>query len=81
MILKLFRRVLKLKGLLAIHMGWGEWVGIEENWLGGGAPMYWSHYGKGKNLDLIRRAKLEIVLSKASKQKDGIHLFVLAQKP
>ena len=80
-ILKLFRRVLRKKGLLAIHMGWGEWVGIEENWLGGGAPMYWSHYGKGKNLDLIRRAKLEIVLSKASKQKDGIHLFVLAQRP
>ena len=80
MILKLFRRVLKLKGLLAIHMGWGEWVGIEENWLGGGAPMYWSHYGRGKNLALIRKAKFEILLSKASRQKDGTHLFVLAQK-
>jgi ubiquinone/menaquinone biosynthesis C-methylase UbiE len=79
-ILKRFRRVLKKKGLLAIHMGWGDWVGIEENWLGGGAPMYWSHYGKGKNLALIRRAKFEIILSRASKQKDGTHLFVLAQK-
>jgi len=79
-ILKRFRRVLRQKGLLAIHMGWGEWVGVEENWLGGGAPMYWSHYSRGKNLTLIRRAKFDVILSKASKQKDGTHLFVLAQK-
>lgn len=79
-ILKKFRRVLRPKGLLAIHMGWGGWVGIEENWLGGGAPMYWSHYGRGKNIALIRRAKFDIILSRASKQRDGTHLFVLAQK-
>jgi len=79
-ILKRLRRVLKPQGLLAIHMGWGAWVGIEENWLGGGAPMYWSHFGKGKNIDLIRRAKFHIILSKPSRQKDGIHLFALAQK-
>jgi ubiquinone/menaquinone biosynthesis C-methylase UbiE len=79
-ILKRFRRVLRQKGILAIHMGWGEWVGIEKNWLGGGAPMYWSHYGKGRNLALIGRAKFEIIQSKAWRQKDGTHLFVLAQK-
>jgi hypothetical protein len=61
-------------------MGWGEWVGTEENWLGGNVPMYWSHYGRGKNLALVRKAKFNIVLSRASKQKDGTHLFVLAQK-
>jgi ubiquinone/menaquinone biosynthesis C-methylase UbiE len=79
-ILKSFRRVLRPKGLLALHMGWGEWVGIEENWLGGGAPMYWSHYGKGKNLVLVHKAKFEAILSRPSKQKDGTHLFVLAQR-
>jgi ubiquinone/menaquinone biosynthesis C-methylase UbiE len=79
-ILKLFRRVLKPKGLLAIHMGWGEWAGIEADWLGGGVPMYWSHYGKGKNLALVRKAKFKIILWRASKQKDVTHLFVLAQK-
>ena len=79
-ILKKFSRVLTQGGFLAIHMGWGDWVGIEENWLGGGAPMYWSHYGRGKNLGLIRKARFEIILSKASRQKDGTHLFVLAQK-
>jgi SAM-dependent methyltransferase len=80
-ILRRFHGVLKSKGFLVIHMGWGEWAGIEENWLGGGAPMYWSHYGRGKNLVLIRKAKFSIILSKASKQKDGTHLFVLARRP
>jgi ubiquinone/menaquinone biosynthesis C-methylase UbiE len=78
-ILKRFHRVLKPKGFLAVHMGWGEWVGIEDNWLGGGAPMYWSHYGRGKNLALVQKAKFDVIMSKASKQKDGTHLFVLAQ--
>jgi len=79
-ILKGFHRVLKAKGLLAIHMGWSEWAGVEENWLGDGAPMYWSHYGRGKNLALIQRAKFDVLISKASKQNDATHLFVLAQK-
>jgi SAM-dependent methyltransferase len=79
-ILKQFRRVIRPKGFLAIHMGWGGHVGIEENWLGGGAPMYWSHFGRGKNVALIRKAKFDIILSRASRQKDDTHLFVLAQR-
>jgi ubiquinone/menaquinone biosynthesis C-methylase UbiE len=79
-ILKQFRRVLKPTGFLAIHMGWGDWAGVEENWLEGGVPMYWSHFGKGKNIELIKKARFHIVLSRASRQKDGTHLFVLAQK-
>jgi SAM-dependent methyltransferase len=78
-ILKAFRRVLKPKGVLVIHMGWGDWTGVDENWLGGGVPMYWSHYGKGKNLALVRKAKFEVVQSRASRQKDGTHLFILAR--
>ena len=79
-ILKRFRRILRPKGFLAIHMGWGDWTGVEENWLDGGAPMYWSHFGRGKNIELIRKAKLHIVVSRPSRQKDATHLFVLAQK-
>lgn len=79
-ILKRIRRVLRPKGILAIHMGWSDWAGIEENWLGGGVPMYWSHYAKGKNIALVRKAKFDIILSKASKQKDATHLFILAKK-
>lgn len=79
-ILKRFHSALKPRGLLAIHMGWRDWAGIEENWLGGGVRMYWSHFGRGKNIALIRRAKFDVLLSRASRQKDGTHLFVLAQK-
>lgn len=79
-ILRRFRSVLKPKGFLGIHMGWRDWVGTEENWLGGGAPMYWSHYGMEKNSALVRKAKFDIIISKASKQKDGTHLFILAQR-
>ncbi len=79
-VLKRFHRVLKSRGVLAIHMGWRDWAGIEENWLGGGAPMYWSHFGRGKSIELIENSRFDIILSRASKQKDGTHLFVLAQK-
>ena len=79
-ILRRLRRVLKPRGFLAIHMGWGDWVGVEENWLGGGAPMYWSHFGRGRNIELIKKAKFHIILSRASRQKDGTHLLVLAQR-
>lgn len=80
-ILKKFHRILGHGGFLAIHMGWSEWAGVEENWLGGGSPMYWSHYGRGKNLTLIEKAKFRVILSRASRQRDATHLFVLAQKP
>jgi ubiquinone/menaquinone biosynthesis C-methylase UbiE len=79
-ILKQFRRILRPGGHLAIHMGWGEWTGVEENWLGGGVQMYWSHYGRVKNMALIRKARFDLIQSRASKQKDGTHLFVLAKR-
>ncbi len=34
----------------------GEWEGREEDWLGWGAPMWWSHYDKATNLRLLREA-------------------------
>ncbi len=79
-ILKGFRRILRPGGLLAIHMGWDDWVGTEENWLGGGARMYWSHYDRRRNLAMIQEAKFRVIQSRTSKQKDGTHLFVLAQR-
>jgi ubiquinone/menaquinone biosynthesis C-methylase UbiE len=74
-VLKRFRRVLKPNGLLVIHMGWGDWVGMEENWLGGGAPMYWSHYGRGKNIELIRRAKFDVIQAKPSRPEGTMSAY------
>ena len=77
-ILGKFWRILRADGLLAIHMGWRDSTGIEEDWLG--APMYWSNFGKEKNLALIRKAKFKVLLSRESKQRDGRHLFMVVQK-
>ncbi|MDG6981508.1 MAG: hypothetical protein JRN51_10415, partial [Nitrososphaerota archaeon] len=52
----------------------------KENWLGGGARMYWSHYDRRRNLAMIQEAKFRVIQSRTSKQKDGTHLFVLAQR-
>lgn len=79
-ILRSFRGVLKPKGLLAIHMGWGGYVGIEEDFLGSGTALYWSHYGKERNLELLAEAGFKVLLSKPSIQKNGTHLFAVAQK-
>ena len=32
-------------GILLLTAGHQAWTGTEENWLGGGAPMWWSHAG------------------------------------
>ena len=42
--------------------------------------MYWSHYDRRRNLAMIQEAKFRVIQSRASKQKDGTHLFVLAQR-
>jgi cyclopropane fatty-acyl-phospholipid synthase-like methyltransferase len=38
----------------------GEWEGREDDWLGWGAPMWWSHYDEATNLRLLREAGFAI---------------------
>ena len=38
----------------------GDWEGREEDWLGWGAPMWWSHYDEATNLRLLREAGFAI---------------------
>ena len=38
----------------------GEWEGREEDWLGWGAPMWWSHHDEATNLRLLREAGFAI---------------------
>lgn len=77
-ILKSFHRLLAPRGLLLISVGLGEYTGTEDNWLGG--KMYWSHFGKETNLELIRRAGFNTIWSRPVGKGNDRHLFVLAEK-
>ena len=69
--------------LLAV-LGAHAWEGTEEDWLGLGAEMYWSHYGREENIEMIERAGFRIEGAKVEADEltgSGAHLFVLADKP
>jgi SAM-dependent methyltransferase len=80
-----FRRMLAPGGLLLISMGAGDNPDdTEDDWLGGGAPMYWSHYGRDDNLRMIANGGFDIVWERLVTEDEefggGTHLFVLAQR-
>ena len=79
-ILSCFKDMLKPNGLLLICTGWGDYVGPEDDWLGTGTRMYWSHFDKETNLKMIKQTGFRIVWSRPSRKHDGTHLFVLAKK-
>src|SRR5262249_17005457 len=56
-----------------------DWEGKEENWEGWGAPMWWSHYDKDQNLNMLRSAGFEIISAEVRTDKE-IWLWVLARR-
>ncbi|HEX5166465.1 MAG TPA: methyltransferase domain-containing protein [Thermomicrobiales bacterium] len=83
-ILANFHRMLAPGGLLLLSTGAGDNPDdTEDNWLDGGATMYWSHYGHADNLRLIAEADFDIILERLVTEDEefggGTHLFVLAQ--
>lgn len=80
-----FQRMLTPGGLLLVAMGASDNPeDTEDNWLGGGAAMYWSHYGRADNLRLISEAGFQIIWERLVTEEEafggGTHLFVLAQR-
>ena len=78
-ILTRFRELLKPNGFLLLATGWSDYVGMEDNWLGTGTKMFWSHFGKEANLEMIKQVGFRVLWSKALTH-DGTHLFVLGKK-
>ena len=80
-----FHRMLAPGGRLLVSMGAGDNPdGTEDNWLGGGATMYWSHYGRDDNLRMIADAGFNITWERLVTEEEafggGAHQFLLAQR-
>jgi SAM-dependent methyltransferase len=80
-----FHRMLAQGGLLLVSMGASDNPDdTEDDWLGGGATMYWSHYGRDDNLRLIAEAGFQIIWDRLVTEDEafggGTHLFVLARR-
>jgi len=52
---------LKPSGVFLATMSTGSWEGSEPDWEGWGAPMWWSHYGRDENLEMLRAAGFEVI--------------------
>jgi SAM-dependent methyltransferase len=79
-ILKEFYTILKEPGFLMICMGLEDWEG-EEEYLG--TKMFWSHYDRKTNLELLQKTGFSILWEKDwanPKDPNDRHLFVLCKK-
>lgn len=68
-------------GCFVATMGHGEWTGTEENWLGGGAPMWWSHVDAATNREWITQAGLVVEHEEFIPEGDGGHALFRAYRP
>ena len=79
-ILRNFYNMLKKPGFLMICMGLEDYEG-EGEYLG--TKMFWSHYDRKTNLELLKKAGFEIIWEKPwsnPKDPNDRHLFVLCRK-
>lgn len=82
-LLRKIRKMLKPDGYFLATMGVSDLKEAkEENWLG--APMYWSHFDKKRNLEMLQQAGFEVIKAKVEVEKEDReevkHLYVLAKK-
>ena len=80
----LLRRIaswLRPGGLFLATTGYGAWTGVEENWLGGGVPMWWSHADVATYRSWISQAGLEIEREDFVPEGDVGHALFWASRP
>ncbi|MER6711489.1 methyltransferase domain-containing protein [Streptomyces sp. NPDC000877] len=68
-------------GCFVATTGHGAWTGTEENWLGAGAPMWWSHADAATNRAWITRAGLVIEREEFLPEGAGGHTLFWAHRP
>ena len=74
-------RWLRPGGWLLATAGQWAWTGTEDNWLGGPAPMWWSHAGAADYRAWLEDAGLEIVSDGFIPEGSSGHALFWARKP
>jgi 2-polyprenyl-3-methyl-5-hydroxy-6-metoxy-1,4-benzoquinol methylase len=72
-------RWLKTGGWLLASVGSRPWTGTEDDWLGAGATMYWSHEGTETYLRWAREAGFRIEWQRFIPEGEGGHTLLLAE--
>jgi SAM-dependent methyltransferase len=62
-------------------MGYRAWTGTEENWLGGGVTMWWSHADADANRSWITEAGLVVEQEEFVPEGDSGAVLFLARRP
>ncbi len=68
------------RGLLLVTTGETAWTGTEENWLGSGAPMYWSHGDAESYARWLREIGFTILEQRRVPEGESAHALFLAQR-
>jgi SAM-dependent methyltransferase len=82
--LPLLQRVghwLRPDGLFMATTGYWAWTGTEENWLGGDAPMWWSHADAATYRSWISDAGMSVEREDFVPEGDSGHALFLARRP
>lgn len=61
--------------------GHRAWTGVDEDWLGGGTPMWWSHADAATNRSWITRAGLTVEREEFVPEGDSGHALFWAGRP
>jgi SAM-dependent methyltransferase len=68
-------------GLFVATTGYWAWTGVQEDWLGGGAPMWWSQADAGTYRSWITQAGLTVEQEEFVPEGDSGHALFWAHKP
>lgn len=68
-------------GWLLCCTGQDEWTGLDENWLGSGVAMWWSHADAETNRGWLTRAGLAVEREELAPEGQGGHALFWARRP